>query len=102
MYPKLWAAGLAYPDLIERLIRWDKGGMREKKRNQYSQYQVSVSGFQFLVFSRQKSRYKLETITFTIIVPGSVQDGSVGFREVCVFLRSCPSVLKRLFCFMQV
>ena len=38
MYPKLWAAsGLAYPDLIERLIRvgaWN--AMQEKKKNQYS------------------------------------------------------------------
>ncbi|HMH06147.1 MAG TPA: D-alanine--D-alanine ligase family protein [Terriglobales bacterium] len=37
MYPKLWAAsGLAYPDLIERLIRLGQERHQEKKRNQYS------------------------------------------------------------------
>jgi D-alanine-D-alanine ligase len=37
MYPKLWAAsGLAYPDLIERLIRLGQERHDEKKRNQYS------------------------------------------------------------------
>ncbi len=37
MYPKLWAAsGLAYPDLIERLIRLGQDRHEEKKRNQYS------------------------------------------------------------------
>jgi len=37
MYPKLWAAsGLAYPDLIERLIRLGLERHEEKKRNQYS------------------------------------------------------------------
>ena len=37
MYPKLWAAsGLAYPDLIERLIRLGQERHEEKKRNQYS------------------------------------------------------------------
>ncbi len=37
MYPKLWAAsGLAYPDLIERLIRLGQERHTEKKRNQYS------------------------------------------------------------------
>jgi len=37
MYPKLWAAsGLAYPDLIERLIQLGQERHGEKKRNQYS------------------------------------------------------------------
>jgi D-alanine-D-alanine ligase len=37
MYPKLWAAsGLAYPELIERLIRLGQERHLEKKRNQYS------------------------------------------------------------------
>ena len=37
MYPKLWAAtGLAYPDLIEKLIRLGLERFQEKKRNQYS------------------------------------------------------------------
>jgi D-alanine-D-alanine ligase len=37
MYPKLWAAsGLAYPELIERLIRLGQERHEEKKRNQYS------------------------------------------------------------------
>ena len=37
MYPKLWAAtGLAYPDLIEHLIRLGQERHAEKKRNQYS------------------------------------------------------------------
>ena len=37
MYPKLWAAsGLAYPDLIEQLIRLGQERHEEKKRNQYS------------------------------------------------------------------
>ena len=37
MYPKLWAAsGLAYPDLIERLIQLGQERHAEKKRNQYS------------------------------------------------------------------
>lgn len=37
MYPKLWAAsGLAYPDLIERLIQLGQERHQEKKRNQYS------------------------------------------------------------------
>jgi D-alanine-D-alanine ligase len=37
MYPKLWAAsGLAYPELIERLIRLGQERHQEKKRNQYS------------------------------------------------------------------
>jgi D-alanine-D-alanine ligase len=37
MYPKLWAAsGLAYPELIERLIRLGQKRHEEKKRNQYS------------------------------------------------------------------
>jgi D-alanine-D-alanine ligase len=37
MYPKLWAAsGLAYPDLIERLIGLGQERHEEKKRNQYS------------------------------------------------------------------
>src|SRR5471030_1012873 len=37
MYPKLWAAsGLAYPALIERLIRLGQERHQEKKRNQYS------------------------------------------------------------------
>jgi D-alanine-D-alanine ligase len=37
MYPKLWtASGLAYPDLIERLIRLGQERHEEKKRNQYS------------------------------------------------------------------
>jgi D-alanine-D-alanine ligase len=37
MYPKLWAAsGLAYPQLIERLIRLGQERHEEKKRNQYS------------------------------------------------------------------
>jgi len=36
MYPKLWAAsGLAYPDLIERLIQLGQERHQEKKRNQY-------------------------------------------------------------------
>ena len=37
MYPKLWAAsGLAYSELIERLIRLGQERHEEKKRNQYS------------------------------------------------------------------
>jgi D-alanine-D-alanine ligase len=37
MYPKLWAAsGVAYPELIERLIRLGIDRHTEKKRNQYS------------------------------------------------------------------
>src|SRR6478672_8183861 len=37
MYPKLWAAsGLAYPELIERLIQLGQERHEEKKRNQYS------------------------------------------------------------------
>jgi D-alanine-D-alanine ligase len=37
MYPKLWAAsGLAYPDLIERLIRLGIERHEDKKKNQYS------------------------------------------------------------------
>ena len=37
MYPKLWAAsGLAYPELIERLIHLGQERHEEKKRNQYS------------------------------------------------------------------
>src|SRR5579862_3934761 len=37
MYPKLWAAsGLAYPQLIEQLIRLGQERHEEKKRNQYS------------------------------------------------------------------
>jgi len=37
MYPKLWAAsGLAYPQLIERLIRLGMERHQEKKNNQYS------------------------------------------------------------------
>ena len=37
MYPKLWAAsGLAYPELIERLIQLGQERHAEKKRNQYS------------------------------------------------------------------
>jgi D-alanine-D-alanine ligase len=37
MYPKLWAAsGLAYPELIDRLIRLGQERHEEKKRNQYS------------------------------------------------------------------
>src|SRR5882762_9894796 len=37
MYPKLWAAsGLAYPELIERLIEFGLERHREKKKNQYS------------------------------------------------------------------
>jgi D-alanine-D-alanine ligase len=37
MYPKLWAAsGLAYTELIERLIRLGQERHEEKKRNQYS------------------------------------------------------------------
>ncbi len=37
MYPKLWAAsGLAYPDLIERLIQLGIERHQEKKKNQYS------------------------------------------------------------------
>jgi D-alanine-D-alanine ligase len=37
MYPKLWAAsGLAYPELIERLIQLGLQRHEEKKRNQYS------------------------------------------------------------------
>jgi D-alanine-D-alanine ligase len=37
MYPKLWAAsGLAYSELIERLIRLGLERHEEKKRNQYS------------------------------------------------------------------
>jgi D-alanine-D-alanine ligase len=36
MYPKLWAAsGLAYPELIERLIQLGQERHEEKKRNQY-------------------------------------------------------------------
>jgi D-alanine-D-alanine ligase len=37
MYPKLWAAtGVAYPELIDRLIRLGIGRHEDKKRNQYS------------------------------------------------------------------
>src|ERR1700674_1799985 len=37
MYPKLWAAsGLAYPQLIERLIRLGQERHEEKKRSEYS------------------------------------------------------------------
>ncbi len=37
MYPKLWAAsGLAYPDLIERLIQLGIERHEDKKKNQYS------------------------------------------------------------------
>jgi len=37
MYPKLWAAsGLAYPELIDRLIQLGQERHEEKKRNQYS------------------------------------------------------------------
>jgi D-alanine-D-alanine ligase len=37
MYPKLWAAsGVAYPELIERLIKLGIDRHSEKKRNQYS------------------------------------------------------------------
>src|ERR1700719_679601 len=37
MYPKLWAAsGLAYPELIEQLIRLGQERHEEKKRTQYS------------------------------------------------------------------
>jgi D-alanine-D-alanine ligase len=37
MYPKLWAAsGLAYPDLIEKLIQLGLERHEEKKKNQYS------------------------------------------------------------------
>ena len=37
MYPKLWAAsGLAYPDLIDRLIRLAIERHAEKKKNRYS------------------------------------------------------------------
>jgi len=37
MYPKLWAAsGLAYPELIERLIQLGQERHQEKQRNQYS------------------------------------------------------------------
>src|SRR6185312_4585249 len=37
MYPKLWAAsGLAYPELIERLIQLGQERHEEKQRNQYS------------------------------------------------------------------
>jgi D-alanine-D-alanine ligase len=37
MYPKLWAAsGLAYPDLIDRLIQLAMERAEEKKKNRYS------------------------------------------------------------------
>jgi D-alanine-D-alanine ligase len=37
MYPKLWAAsGLAYPDLIDRLIQFGIERHADKKKNQYS------------------------------------------------------------------
>ena len=37
MYPKMWAAsGLAYPDLIDRLIQLGVERHEEKKRNHYS------------------------------------------------------------------
>jgi D-alanine-D-alanine ligase len=37
MYPKLWtASGLAYPDLIDRLIQLGLERHQDKKRNQYS------------------------------------------------------------------
>jgi D-alanine-D-alanine ligase len=37
MYPKLWAAsGLAYSELIERLIQLGLERHQEKKKNQYS------------------------------------------------------------------
>jgi D-alanine-D-alanine ligase len=37
MYPKLWAAsGLAYPDLVDRLIRLGIERHRDKKKNRYS------------------------------------------------------------------
>ena len=37
MYPKMWAAsGVAYPDLIDRLIQLGIQRHEDKKRNQYS------------------------------------------------------------------
>ena len=37
MYPKLWgASGLAYPDLIDRLIELGMERHKDKKQNQYS------------------------------------------------------------------
>jgi len=37
MYPKLWAAsGLAYADLIDRLIQLGAERHEDKKKNQYS------------------------------------------------------------------
>ena len=37
MYPKLWAAtGVAYPDLIDRLIQLGIERHQDKKKNQYS------------------------------------------------------------------
>jgi D-alanine-D-alanine ligase len=37
MYPKLWAAsGLAYSDLIEKLIQLGLERHRERKKNQYN------------------------------------------------------------------
>src|SRR5262249_31801778 len=37
MYPKLWAAsGLAYPDLIDKLIQLGRARHEDKKKNQYS------------------------------------------------------------------
>jgi len=37
MYPKMWAAsGVAYPQLIDRLIRLGIERHEDKKRNQYS------------------------------------------------------------------
>jgi D-alanine-D-alanine ligase len=37
MYPKMWAAsGLAYPELIDRLIQLGIERHKDKKRNQYS------------------------------------------------------------------
>jgi D-alanine-D-alanine ligase len=37
MYPKLWgASGLAYPDLIDRLIELGMERHKDKRQNQYS------------------------------------------------------------------
>src|ERR1700716_4195703 len=50
MYPKLWAAsGLAYPELIERLIRLGQERHEEEKRNQYRKRE---GGFQWQGTSR--------------------------------------------------
>jgi D-alanine-D-alanine ligase len=36
MYPKLWAAsGVAYPNLIDKLIQYGLERHQDKKRNQY-------------------------------------------------------------------